>query len=574
MSADRQQRSQFQNPLTAPVQAKFQQGYASQPLAAQHTAGEANQDYAGACYKRATALKDLRRFDEALAGFDEAIALQPAYAEAYNGRGIVLANLNCLDDAVASFAKAIALKPDYAEAYNNFGIALQDLNRLDHALDSFDKAIALKPDNAWAYNNRGVLLQHLNRFGDALVNFDRAIALKPDYAEAYYNRGMVLQDLSRPQDAIGSFDTAIALKPAYAEAYNNRAVVLWELRRLDEALAGFDRAIALRPDFAEACSNQAYCLLQGGHYEQGWRLHEWRKKLEKPHGNRSFPQPLWLGQEDISNSTLFIHWEQGFGDTIQFCRYGKLLNASGASVVMSVQDPLYRLLKQSSSGIEIISQGDVPAAFDYHCPMLSLPLALGTTLRTVPSEQRYIVADEQRREDWDIRLPPRTKPRIGIAWSGSAKHKNDHKRSIDIATLEPILSRDAHWISLQKELRPRDLAFLQEYSQIISCADELKDFFDTAALIDCLDLIITVDTSVAHLAGAMGKPVWILLPFNPDWRWLLDRDDSPWYPSARLFRQDDIGSWDSVIAQVRTELDHVIQTGVVPKLRADAPRGT
>ncbi len=520
-----------------------------------------NPNSAGAHNNLGNGLKDLRRFDDALIGFDKAIALKPDYAEAHNNRGIVLQDLKRFADALASFDKAIALKQDYAEAYNNRGIVLKDLEHFSDALASFDRAIALKPDYAAAYNNRGNALKELKRFGDALADFDIAIMLKPDYAGAYYNRGIVLHDLNRLHEAVASFDRAIALTPDYAAAYNNRGRVLQDLRRLDDAIASFDKTIALTPDYAEAYTNQSLCLLQMGRFEQGWRLYEWRKKLEEPFGNRSFSEPPWLGKEDISDKTLFVHWEQGLGDTIQFCRYGKLLKARGAKkVVMSVQEPLHQLLKQMSPDVEIIGHDEVPATFDCHCPLMSLPLALGTTLDTIPSEQRYIFSDEPRREVWNTRLPPGIKPRIGIVWSGGTKHKNDHNRSIDLSMLVPLFSADAHWISLQKELRHDDAPLLQELHQIVSCGDGLKDFSDTAAVIDLLDLVITVDTSVAHLAGAMGRQVWILLPTNSDWRWLLDRNDSPWYPTARLFRQDNSRSWENVIARVHAALHDFVHS--------------
>jgi len=506
-------------------------------------------------------LKDLGRVDDALASFDKAIALKPDYADAHNNRGIVLQDLKRFDEALASFDKAIALKQDYAEAYNNRGIVLKNLERLDDAVASFNKAIVLKRDYAEAYNNRGNALKDLRRFADALADFDTAIALKSDYAAAYYNRGIVLHDLKRLDHALASFDRSIALRRNDADVYNNRGLVLQELRRFDDALASFDRSIALRPDYAEAYHNQGLCSLQIGRFEQGWRLNEWRKKLQEPFGSRLFPQPLWLGKEDISNQTLFVHWEQGLGDTIQFYRYGKLLKARGAKkVVMSVQEPLHQLLKQTSSETEVIGQDEVPGRFDLHCPLMSLPLALGTTLETIPSEQRYIFSDERLRQAWDIRLPPRTKPRIGIVWSGRAKQKNDDNRSTDLATLVPLFAADAHWISLQKEVRHGDLPLLRELHQIISCGEELKDFSDTAAVIDLLDLVVTVDTSVAHLAAAMGRPTWILLCYNSDWRWLLNRDDTPWYPTARLFRQDDRRSWDSVIARVHAALHDFVRS--------------
>ncbi len=518
-----------------------------------------NPNIAGIHSNLGNGLKDLGRFSEALASFDKAIALQPDYAEAYNNRGIVLQDLKRLDEALASFDKAIALNPNYAEAYNNRGVALHQRERLADALASFDKAIALNPNYAEAYSNRGNMLKDLSRLDEALASCDRAIALNPNYATAYYNRGIVLQDMMRFDDALASFGRAIALRPHYPEAYNNRGAVLQELKRVDEAVAAFEKAIELKPDFAEAYNNLSLCLLLMGRFDQGWRLYEWRKKLEDPFGNRFFSKPAWLRNEDISSKTLFLHWEQGLGDTIQFCRYGKLLKARGINVVMSVQQPLHRLLQQMASDVTIINENEVPAEFDYHCPLMSLPLAFGTTLQTIPSEQRYLVADRQLSSTWQGRLPPPTKPRVGIAWSGNTKHKNDRNRSIDLRTFAPLLSVDAHWISLQKEIRQGDAAVLGETRQLFHFGEALTDFADTAALIDHLDLVITIDTSVAHLAGAMGKPVWILLPYNCDGRWLLDRDDSPWYPSVRLFRQDSARSWPKVIAAVQTALHDRIQ---------------
>jgi len=560
VSQDRRPPPQPQKPFTSPIQAEFQHSFTFHQFNSYNQTIVLKPDDAEAYYKHGSALRELKRFDEALAAFDKAIALQPDYAEAYNGRGIVLANLKRFDDALVGFDKAIALKPDYAGAYNNRANVLQDLERYAEALASFDKALALQPDNARVYNNRGDTLWDLKRPDDALASYGKAIALKPDFAEAYYNRGIALQELKHFDDALAAFAKAIALRPDYAEAFNNRGVLLQDLRRPDEAVADYNKAIALTPDYAEMHVNLAYCLLQMGRFEQGWRLHEWRKRTEKPVGNRSFPQPPWLGGEDVANKTLFVHWEQGLGDTIQFCRYGKLLKSRGAKVVMSVQEPLYRLLRQMSPDIEIVKHDEVPAAFDYHCPMMSLPLAVGTTLEDLSSEQRYIFADGQLRKTWDVRLPPQTKPRIGIVWSGSAKHKNDRNRSIDLPALAPLFSIDAHWISLQKELRHDKAALLQQLRQIVFYGDELSDFSDTAAVIDLLDLVITVDTSVAHLAGAMGRPVWILLPYNSDWRWLSGRDDSPWYPTARLFRQHDVRSWENVIARVHAALLDVVQS--------------
>ena len=504
-------------------------------------------------------LRELGRLDAALASFDRAIALRPDFAEAHNNRATALQSLRRFDEALASFERAIALKSDYAEAHNNRGVVLQELERTTDARVSFNAAIALKPDYAEAYNNRGNAAKQLGNLEGAIADFDKAIALRPDYAAAHYNRGTVLQELRRFDEALASLDRAIALQPDHAEAYNNRGLVLQELRRPDDAIASFARTIALTPNYAEAYVNQAFCLLQLGRFEQGWPLYEWRKKLEQPFGDRSFAQPLWLGRDDLSNRTVFVHWEQGLGDTILFARFARLLKARGANAVMSVQAPLYRLFTQISPDVHVINQDEVPATFDYHCPLMSLPLALGATLETIPAKQPYLFADESLRKAWDARLPAKTKPRIGIVWSGGTKIEAA-QRSIDLSTFASLLSADVHWISLQKELRESDAAALGQLHQIAHYGEQLEDFADTAALTDCLDLVISVDTSVAHLAGAMGKQAWILLPCHADWRWFLDRSDSPWYPTVRLFRQDGTRSWGTVLTDVRDALGEFVRS--------------
>jgi len=553
-------------PLPASFQVPFQPTAVSYQLAGSAQPLPAWPDQAEAYYKRAGALKDEQRFAEALAAFDNAIALKPDYAQAHNGRGIVLAQINRLAEAVGSFDRAIALKPDYAEAHNNRALVLQDLGQLEEALISLNRAIALQPDNARAHNNRGVVLHGLRRNDEALTSHDKAIALQADYAEAYYNRGIVLHELERLEEALTSFDRAVALKRDYAAAHNNRGTVLYDLNRLEEALAAFDRAVALAGGFAEASVNKSYCLLRMSRFDEGWRLHEWRKKTERPVGHRSFRQPLWLGNDDIANKIVFVHSEQGFGDTLQFCRYAKLLRARGAEVVMSVQEPLYRLISHSMPDIRFLKNDIVPAAFDYHCPLMSLPLAFGTTLQNVPADVPYLFADEERRKTWEARLPPPTKPRIGLAWSGNAKQKNDINRSIGLAALAPVLAIDADWISLQKEVRDIDRPLLANFRQISHYGELLTDFSDTAAVIAGLDLVVTVDTSVAHLASAMGKPVCILLASTADWRWLVDRDDCPWYPTARLFRQQAPHAWDSVVARVLEALEAFVK-GPTPRSR-------
>ena len=517
-----------------------------------------NPNVAAAHSNLGNALMELKRPVEALASYDRAIALKPDVAEIHNNRGNALMELKRPAEALASYDKAIAVKPDYAWAHNNRGNALKNLKDLAGALASYDRAIALRPNEAEAHYNRGNALRDLKRPAEALASYDKAIALKSEYAAAHNNRGNALKDLRRPAEALASYDRAIALRPDVAETHNNRGNALRNLKDLAEALASYDKAIALKPDYAEAHWNQSLCLLLMGCLEQGLRQYEWRKKKLKPTVARSYPKPVWLGKENIPGKIVFTYWEQGLGDTIQFCRYAKLVEARGARVIMSVQQPLCGLLKQISPTIQILNSNEEPTDFDYHCPLLSLPLAFGTTLETIPAEQQYLKADERLRSVWSARLPPKTKPRIGVVWSGSTVHTKDHYRSMELQQFLKIFSPDAEWICLQKKIREKDFAILRQSGRIAFFGDDLRDFSDTAALLGLMDLVITIDTSVAHLAGAMGKPVWILLPYDPDWRWLLDRDDSPWYPSARLFRQQQIGNWATVTDQVKNELRSAI----------------
>ena len=542
-------------------------------------------DFAEAWYNRGNALLELRLFKEALESHDKAIALRPTLAEAHSGRGNALWELKQPEAALTAYDKAISLKPGYADAHCNRSNPLRDLKRLEEALASCDTAIALQPSLAQAHLNRGSVLMDSWRPEEAVASYDKAIALQPNYAIAYLDRGSALLALHRREDAaagydnataprpddvpaLGSrgtprreltnieqaivdFDTAIAPRPEYAQAHCNRGNALMALLRLDEAAAGFRTAIALQPDYVEAHWNDGLRLLLLGQFEPGWRAYEWRKQLKDPVADRTYPQPLWLGEQDLTGKTLFLHWEQGFGDTIQFCRYAKLAEACGATIILEAQRVLQRLLRQLSPTIQLITPDQVPAAFDYHCPLMSLPLAFRTTVETIPAEPRYLWAEDAPRAKWSARLGAgHARPRIGLVWSGSTTHRHDHFRSLGLTKCLPLFNSDADWICLQKEIRDDDLATRQPAGALRFFGDELEDFSDTAALVDLVDLVISVDTSVAHLAGAMGKPVWVLLPYSPDWRWLLGRDDSPWYPSAKLFRQRRAGDWDSVIEQV------------------------
>ena len=348
----------------------------------------------------------------------------------------------------------------------------------------------------------------------------------------------------------------LALRPDHAEAYYNRGIALQSMLRLPEALESYRRAVALRPDYALAHWNESLCRLLMGDFEGGWREYEWRREVrEFAPQYHDFPRPLWLGEQEVAGRTILLHAEQGFGDTLQFCRYASLLAARGARVILEVQPPLKSLLTRLSGPAMVLAQGEPLPEFDLHCPLMSLPLACGTTLDTVPAAERYLTADPERVAACSARLGNTARPRVGLVWSGNPAHGNDYARSIALVDLLGSLDgAGVTFVSLQKDVRSHDRATLAARADILHCGEELRDFDDTAAWIEAMDLVISVDTSVAHLAGALGKPVWVLLPYAPDWRWLLEREDSPWYPTARLFRQPRSGDWDGVLLAVACAL--------------------
>ena len=525
-------------------------------LASYDRAVAARPDYVQAHANRGAILNGLERFEEALASYDRAVAIHPDFADAHANRANVLHALKRFDEAMASHDRALALRPDLAEAHTNRGSTLHELKWFDEALASHDRALALRPDYTEAHYNRGNALHKLIRFAEALASYERALALRPDCVEALANRGVALHCLNRFEEALASHDRALAVRPDYAKAFVDKGDTLCELRRFEEALASYDRAIALRPDDVDAHCHEGMCRMLLGDFERGWPKLEWawiaaRQRSAK----RSFSQPQLFGSDELKGKTVLLHAEQGYGDVIQFCRYVPHVADQGARVIFEVYEPLRELMGSLSGVAQIAASGEPVPDFDMHCPLLSLPLALGAGSATIVSQTPYLRASPQAVMDWNERLGPRHRPRIGLAWSGRPSHDNDHNRSMRLRTfLPPLAGCDATFVSLLQEVRADDAPVLQA-SDVLDFSKELKTYADTAALIASLDLVISVDTSVAHLAGALAKPLWVLLPFTPDWRWQLDRDDSPWYPTARLFRQDATREWDSVMARVRTALD-------------------
>jgi tetratricopeptide (TPR) repeat protein len=517
-------------------------------------------DDAQAHANRGDVLYALERFEEALASYDRAVAIVPDFADAHANRGNVLHALKRFAEAMASHDQALALGPDLAEAHTNRGSTLHELKWFDEALASHDRALALRPGYAEARYNRGNALHALKRFEEALADYEHVLALRPDYVEALANRGVALHDLRRYEEALASYDRALAVRPDYAVAFVDRGATMREQRRFEEALACYDRALALRPDYVEAHYNEGMVRMLTGDFHRGWQKIEWGWiAARQRNATRSFAQPQLFGSDELMGKTVLLHAEQGFGDMIQFCRYVPLAAERGARVIFEVYEPLRELMDTLPGVAQFVTTGEPLPDFDMHCPLLSLPLALGAGSATIVSQTPYLRPSPQAVMDWNERLGPRHRPRIGLAWSGRPSHDNDHNRSMRLGSfLPPLAGFDATYVSLLQDVRADDAPVLQG-SDVLHFGKELKTYADTAALIANLDLVISVDTSVAHLAGALAKPLWILLPFTPDWRWLLDRDDSPWYPTAHLFRQDETRRWDTVMAHVHAALDESLR---------------
>jgi len=463
------------------------------------------------------------------------------------------------DDAEKELKKSLNYLPNRVSTIINLCATLIKLKKFREASNLIERARTINPCNAELILNQGLLYAENKRYLEALASYEQAIELKPEYAEAWSNRGVALNDLRRHEEALASYEQAIELKPEYAEAWSNRGVALNDLRRHEEALASYERAIEIKPDCANAYWNKSLDLLRLGDFDQGWQIYEWRWRCEKfTSPRRYFPQTLWLGDAPLDGKTILLHTEQGFGDSIQFCRYTRLVKKLGARVVLEVERPLVKLFMTLEGVDEVVEKGAMLPHFDYHCPLMSLPLAFKTTVSNIPRDVPYLCSGKAKREQWTQQISLlRNKRSIGIVWSGSPKHKNDHNRSIRLEDMCKVFSDKFHWFSLQKDI-PKQEHLLLGSAGVRDHSTRLRDFSDTAGLISHLDLVITVDTSVAHLAGALGRPVWVLLPYVPDFRWMWDREDSPWYPSMRLFRQSVEGDWAQVIARISQELSLIV----------------
>ena len=509
-------------------------------------------DYAEAYDNLGNALKRKGHVDEAIAAYRQAIAIRPNYTEAYNNLGNALKGRGQLDEAIAAYRQAIALRPNFAEAHSNLGIALKDKGQLDEAIAAYRQAIALRPNFPEAHSNLGIALKDKGQFDEAIAAFRQAIALNPNIPEAHSNLGNALHDRGQLDEAIVAYRQAIALNPNVPGVHSNLGKALNDKGQLDEAIAVYRQAIALRPNFAGAHNNLSLALLARGDFQQGWEEFEWRLKCEDfPSHQRNLTQPQWDGCP-LEGRTILLHTEQGFGDAIQFIRYLPVVAQRGGRIIIACQSQLQRLFLTMAGTCQIVTPGQPLPAFDLHCPLLSLPRVFGTTLDNIPQIVPYLTPEPALAEAWSRTLgAPDGQLRVGLAWAGNPRFKWDRTRSVNLQQLAPFAAaRGVKFYSLQKGPPGEQAKNPPVGLELVDLGPELNDFVDTAAVMSLMDLIITTDTSVPHLAGALGRSVWVMLQLVPDFRWLHDRTDSPWYPTMRLFRQPSRGDWDSVITRV------------------------
>lgn len=546
-----------QNPIVAKFKMAVEQhgkGNAVQALALYDDVIRMNPAIPEVYLNRGAVLIALGRLNDALQSFDQTIRLKPGTHQAHLHKAAALMQLGRTQDAIACLDQALKIKPDYVEALLGKAEALTALVLPYDALECLDRVIAINPNFTPAYLSRGNLLRDLQQSDAALTSFDQAIKLQPDMAQAYNDKGVVLQGLGRSDEALALFDRALQIDPILAPAHCNRGIVFQNQGRLDEALVNYDRAIELLPDCTEALWNKSYCLLLLGRFDEGWPAYEWRKKYY-PKLFPSYAQPQWRREDDIRGKTIFVHAEQGMGDTIQFVRYAKLLSEKGAKVILSVQESLMRLFKTLGPDIELRAWPAVPEKFDAYSALHSLPLAFGGD---IPARVPYLSAEPELVAKWKERIGAEGF-KVGISWQGNRQSLIDPGRSFPLRNFEG-LSRlpNVRLISLQKNDGIEQLADLPDGMKVERLGDDFDAgsdaFIDTAAVMANLDLIITSDMAVAHVAGALGRPTWVGLRRVPDWRWLMERSDSPWYPTMRLFRQKTRGDWSGVFADIETAL--------------------
>ena len=547
----------FHNNLGNAFQA---QGKLEEAVACFRRALDLKPDYAEAHNNLGNAFQAQGKLDEAVACYCLALEKKPYYAEPHNNLGNAFKAEGKLDEAVACYHRALEQKPDYAEAHNNLGNAFKNQGKLEEAVACFRRALDLKPDYAEARNNLGNAFQDQGKRDEAVACYRRALDLKPDYAEAHDNLGHVFLEQGELDEAVACYRRSLELKPDFAEAHNNLGSALRTQGKLEEAVACYGRALELRPGYDEAYFNRSMVLLLQGNWEQGWPDYEYRRRIDLTTVRR-FDHSPWNG-ESLAGRSILLQSEQGFGDTIQFVRYAALVKRRGATVMLECQKPLLPLLQSCSYVDQWVGQGEELPNFDVQAALLSLPGILRTSVQDIPAQIPYLSAAPALVARWSNKLDRLDGFKIGIHWQGSRAYRGDRYRSFPLRHFARLAEiPGVHLISLQKGAGTEQLTKVD--FPVLDLAAELDQafgtFMDTAAVMMNLDLVITSDSSVAHLAGALGVPVWVVLPLVPDWRWLLDRADSPWYPTMRLFRQSHVGDWEVVFQHIELELAARVQ---------------
>ena len=527
--------------------------------------------FAESWYNKATIYIKQEQLQKAIENLDRFIQLKPEHHLAIFLKSDLLRKLEKFDLAILACKRVVELKPDYMNALINLGQLLSDQEQYEEALIYLKRALEIEPKFPAIYNNIGVTFERMGRFSDAHDYFLKAIALNPKFTEALLNCGVVLEKLSRLEEAVQYYDQILAADNKNAATYFNRATCFERLQKLDESIADYNKAMQLEPKKEkDVLWNRALVMLCKGDYEFGWREYENRLKLDYAqsfYDTERLKAFNWNGDPRVlQGKKLLVRAEQGLGDTLQFCRYVKLLYAMGAKVTLRVQKPLMKVLKNLDGLDKLNSDADPYPEFDYYCNLMSLPLLLKTTVETIPNEIPYLKADPDKVKAWADRLGPKVNKRVGLVWSGGFRPDRpdlwllNRRRNIELIQLIGLKTDDIEFHSLQKGELPEAELVVQHLKnwdgpKIINHADLLTDFTETAALIENLDLLISVDTSTPHLAGALGKPVWLMNRFDTCWRWFLHRSDSPWYPTFRIFRQKSYDDWASVVEEVKAALD-------------------
>jgi tetratricopeptide (TPR) repeat protein len=532
-------------------------------------------------------------FEEATGKFQRLLELKPNHVAAHYNIGLARQYQGRLEEAIIAYRRALRFQPDLAVARNNLGAALKTLGRLDEAISCYRQVLRLQPDYADAHANLGNALAAQDMLEEAVASYRRALSLRPDRAETHYNLGYALSKHGRTNEASAAFQAALRLKPDHVEALFNLGIILHELGKLDEALTLYERALAANPQHAGSHINSGFLWLVRGDFVRGWSEFEWRWRTTEMPGY-SFHQPRWNG-ESLAGKTILLYAEQGLGDTLQFIRYASLVKTTGPTIIVECQPPLQRLLAGSRGIDRLITRGTPFPTFDVHAPLLSLPAILNTTLTNIPAPIPYLNTEATLFNDWRTELSEVRSPmsrqsgvrspvsevrshsadiglrtpdtgrffRVGIAWQGNPGRPDDAHRSIPLSYFAR-LSRvpGVHFVSLQKGPGTEQLSALANGFAMLDLSSRLDEtagpFMDTAAVMKNVDLVIAADTAVPHLAGALGIPVWLALSLVPDWRWLLERQDSPWYPTMRLFRQTRYGQWDDVFDRIAAELTRIV----------------